>query len=59
MLSFFVALGSAAVLAAAHVNNVFTAEDMVSAPRPQPAIASPDKSHALAIVDQWDSKHDR
>jgi len=36
----------------------FTAEDMLSAPRPQPAIASPNGHHAISLVDKWDPKTD-
>ena len=31
----------------------FTPEDKLSCPDPKPAIASPDGSHAIEIVDQW------
>jgi hypothetical protein len=37
----------------------FTAEDMLSAPRPQAAIASPDGKHAISVVDQWHPKDDK
>ncbi|ODN76954.1 hypothetical protein L202_05520 [Cryptococcus amylolentus CBS 6039] len=40
-------------LAAASSVLAFTAEDMLAAPRPAPAIASPDARHALSVVDQW------
>nr|XP_031862413.1 uncharacterized protein CI109_001910 [Kwoniella shandongensis]KAA5529485.1 hypothetical protein CI109_001910 [Kwoniella shandongensis] len=40
------------------IQDVFTPTDMLAAPRPQPAIASPDGAHALSVVDQWDPKHD-
>lgn len=36
----------------------FSVEDMLAAPRPFPAIASPDKQHAIAIVDYWEPKDD-
>ena len=36
----------------------FSAEDMLAAPRPHPAIASPDGRQALSVVDTWDPKHD-
>ncbi|WVQ79967.1 hypothetical protein IAT38_002068 [Cryptococcus sp. DSM 104549] len=37
---------------------VFTPEDMLSTPRPQAAIASPDGVNAVSVVDQWDPKKD-
>lgn len=36
----------------------FSAEDMLSAPRPHAAIASPDGHHAISLVDRWDPKED-
>lgn len=36
----------------------FSAEDMLSAPRPQPGIVSPDRLHSLSVVDQWNPKTD-
>ena len=38
---------------------IVTVEDMLTTPRPQSAIISPDKKHAISVVDQWDSKHDK
>ncbi|KAK8864630.1 hypothetical protein IAR55_001880 [Kwoniella newhampshirensis] len=40
------------------LQDVFTPTDMLAAPRPQPAIASPDGSLAVSVVDQWDPKQD-
>lgn len=37
---------------------LFTVEDMLAAPRPFPAIASPDKQHAIAVVDYWEPRDD-
>lgn len=39
-------------------DEVFTAIDMLSTPRPQPAIAAPGGQHAVELVDQWDPKSD-
>ncbi len=38
---------------------VFTAEDLLTAPRPQAAIANPEGDLALSVVDTWDSKNDK
>ena len=48
-------LGSAV---SAEKHDVFSAEDMLSTPRPQPALASPNGHRALSVVDQWDPKED-
>ncbi|WVQ74414.1 hypothetical protein IAR50_004015 [Cryptococcus sp. DSM 104548] len=45
-------LAGAAYTAVASASNAFTPEDMLSTPRPAPAIASPDGDHALSVVDQ-------
>ncbi|KAK4686640.1 hypothetical protein P7C73_g3487, partial [Tremellales sp. Uapishka_1] len=42
----------------ASTRNVFTAEDMLSAPRPQAPVVGPDGAHAISVVDQWDPKTD-
>ncbi|WVQ99659.1 hypothetical protein IAU59_006798 [Kwoniella sp. CBS 9459] len=52
-------LGAGALTAAKTSQDVFTPEDMLTTPRPQAAIASPDGSHAVSVVDQWDSKADK
>ncbi|WVN87657.1 uncharacterized protein L203_102842 [Cryptococcus depauperatus CBS 7841] len=41
------------------IPDIFTTEDMLSTPRPQPAIPSPNGSYALSVVDQWDSNTDK
>ncbi|WVR06822.1 hypothetical protein IAU60_003858 [Kwoniella sp. DSM 27419] len=53
------ALLCAAGLVLADQAQEFTPKDMLSAPRPQPAIASPGGDHAVSVVDQWDPKEDR
>nr|XP_019046624.1 hypothetical protein I302_05374 [Kwoniella bestiolae CBS 10118]OCF25554.1 hypothetical protein I302_05374 [Kwoniella bestiolae CBS 10118] len=52
-------LGLVASAQARRIQDVYTPKDMLSTPRPQPAIASPDGSHAVSVVDQWDSKTDK
>jgi len=61
------ALGAmlAAVPAAAHngggcaqAAEPFTHIDMLTAPRPAPAIAAPGGKHAVSLVNQWDPKTD-
>ncbi len=42
----------------AAVLDTFTTKDLLTAPRPRPAIASPDRQHAITIVDQWDAELD-
>ena len=39
--------------------DAFTAVDMLSAPRPQAAIASPDGLKALSVVDRWNETNDK
>ncbi|WRT66611.1 uncharacterized protein IL334_003570 [Kwoniella shivajii] len=52
------ALGIASTIQAKHLQDVFTPKDMLSTPRPQPAIASPDGTHAVSVVNQWEPKTD-
>lgn len=37
----------------------FTAQDLLSAPRPQPAIPDEHGTQALSVVDQWDPESDK
>ncbi|WWC61924.1 uncharacterized protein I303_104510 [Kwoniella dejecticola CBS 10117] len=52
-------LGLLAVSRAKILQDVFTPKDMLGAPRPQPAIASPDGSHAISVIDQWEPASDK
>jgi hypothetical protein len=38
---------------------VFSHEDLVSAPRPQPAHANPNGTYAVSAVDRWDPEADK
>lgn len=51
-----VALGALGLVAAAP--DVFTPVDMLTAPRPHPAVAAPGGLLAISFVDQWDQKTD-
>lgn len=51
-----------APLLASHVDassKAFTAEDMLSAPRPQAPIANYEGTQAISLVDNWDPVKDR
>ncbi|GMK53913.1 hypothetical protein CspeluHIS016_0104990 [Cutaneotrichosporon spelunceum] len=45
-------------LVAVNAVDQFTPVDMLSTPRPQAAIASPDGLHAISVVDQWNEATD-
>ncbi|WWC89079.1 uncharacterized protein L201_003997 [Kwoniella dendrophila CBS 6074] len=51
--------GLIGIAQARKLQDVYTPKDMLSTPRPQPAIASPDGSHAISVVDQWESETDK
>ncbi|WVQ67366.1 uncharacterized protein L199_005562 [Kwoniella botswanensis] len=52
-------LGLMALAQSKELQDVYTPKDMLSTPRPQPAIASPDGTHAVSVVDQWDPEDDK
>ena len=52
-------LWTSATLVAAASSKVFTVDDLISAPRPQPPIPDNKGTQAISVVDQWNPKDDK